>query len=363
LEVTGGREYYDATLSRHAERGLTIDSNIQGVRKELPDYERARAPTNSELKERDLTNFNDRRQPDHADGKFGGPESQSSTLSEPLARPKLKLLPKTKPVESLEPPVVDHAQAYQQATESGRAEHFNDLYGNLSPAKPGTSSTENEKQAVGRPKLNLKPRSQPLELEGNVERDRNTVFGGARPRELVLKERGIDDVGITHDLVQHSEKAEHHSPRTERVPGHANASRHSEKTENHHLDQRIGKKTERRDHRVDVDKVDMQKRNWRNENRRIHRETDRQQHQQPDRPPSPETWRKPTEQPKPTSADGASLRHGKAASAVELAQAFSRSVSDPNTDRFSGQKGIPGGGQLPFSRLMGTTSRPQINGY
>lgn len=107
----------------------------------------------------------------------------------------------------------------------------------------------------------------------------------------------------------------------------------------------------------------MQKRNWRNENRRTHRETEKQQHQQPDRPPSPETWRKPIEQPKPSSTDGASLRHGKAASAVELAQAFSRSVSDPNTERFSGQKGIPGGGQLPFSRLMGTTSRPQINGY
>lgn len=112
LEVTGGREYYDATLSRHAERGLTIDGSAQVVRKELPDYERAKAPTNSELKERDLTNFSDRRQPDHADGKFGGPESQSSTLSEPSARPKLKLLPRTRPVESLEPPVVDHAQVF-----------------------------------------------------------------------------------------------------------------------------------------------------------------------------------------------------------------------------------------------------------
>lgn len=148
----------------------------------------------------------------------------------------------------------------------------------------------------------------------------------------------------------------------ERVPAHANATRHSERIENHHVDQRVGKKAERRDQRSDVDRVDMQKRNWRNENRRIHRDTERQ-HQQPDRPPSPETWRKPIEQPKPSSADGASPRHGKATSAVELAQAFSRSVSDPNTDRFSGQKGIPGRGQLPFSRLMDTTSRPQINGY
>ncbi|XP_024930769.3 uncharacterized protein LOC107421413 [Ziziphus jujuba] len=358
VDVTGG-DYYDANLAGHAERGLTIDGSVQGVRKELPDYERARAPLNSDVKERNITSYNDRRQPDHVDGKFSGPEHQSSTLSDSTMRPKLRLLPRTKPVEGLESPVADHTQAYQQATESGRAENFNDSYRNISPATPGTTGAESEKLAVERPKLNLKPRSQPLEhLEGNVERDRNALFGGARPRELVLKERGADD---PHDSVQHSEKVEHHVPRMERVPAHANASRYSERTENYHVDQRIGKKVERRDNRADVDRVDMQKRNWRNENRRIHRDTERQL-QQPDRPPSPETWRKPIEMPKPSSTDGAGLRHGKAASAVELAQAFSRSVSDPNTDRFSGQKGIPGRGQLPFSRLMGT-SRPQINGY
>lgn len=111
LDVTdGGREYYDATLSKHAERGLTIDGSVQSVRKELPDYERARSPATSEVKERNFTNYNDRRQLDHADGKFGGPESQSSTHSEPSVRPKLKLLPRTKRVENLEPPVGDHTQ-------------------------------------------------------------------------------------------------------------------------------------------------------------------------------------------------------------------------------------------------------------
>ena len=44
-----------------------------------------------------------------------------------------------------------------------------------------------------RPKLNLRPRLQPIEqLEGNIEKERNALFG-ARPRELVLRERAIDD--------------------------------------------------------------------------------------------------------------------------------------------------------------------------
>jgi len=72
------------------------------------------------------------------------------------------------------------------------------------------------------------------------------------------------------------------------------------------------------------------------------------------------------QQPK-TSPGATGIRYGRAASAVELAQAFSRSVSDPKVnDRFSGQRGLNTGTsrtQVPFSRLVGPTSRPQINGY
>lgn len=143
---------------------------------------------------------------------------------------------------------------------------------------------------------------------------------------------------------------------------HANPTRHNEKPENHPFDQRTGKKFDRRDNRVDVERVDVQKRNWRNDGKRNNREPERQQ-QQSERPPSPETWRKP-EQPKLSSPGAVGVHHGKAASALELAQAFSRSVSDPKlADRFSGQRGIPGRAQMPFSRLMGPTPRPQINGY
>ena len=151
---------------------------------------------------------------------------------------------------------------------------------------------------------------------------------------------------------------------------HANASRYSERSENPIFDQRTGKKGERRerdhdrrDPRVDIERGDTQRRNWHSENRRSNRETEKQQ-QQPERAPSPETWRKSIEHPKPTSADSVGMRFGKAASAIELAQAFSRSsVSETTTDRHSGQRNLPGSTQMPFSRLMSPTQRPQINGY
>lgn len=135
--------------------------------------------------------------------------------------------------------------------------------------------------------------------------------------------------------------------------------RYNGKAENAPPDHRIAKNIDRRDHRGDVEKSDLQRKNWRSENRRSSR--DLEKHQPPAvRAPSPETWRKPVEQP--SSPTG--IRYRKAASAVELAQAFSKSVSDPKTaDRLSGQRGLPGRGQIPFSRLTVPQSRPQINGY
>ncbi|PON64825.1 eukaryotic translation initiation factor-like protein [Trema orientale] len=363
VDAIGGIESYDASLARHAERGLNIDDNVQGGRKEIPDYERARTPTNPELKDRD------RGQPDHTIGRLSGTELQNPTHLEPAERPKLKLLPRTKPLETLEPHVVDHIQGYQQVTESVHTDNFKEVPEDLNPSKSALASTEIERQAIERPKLNLKPRSQPVEqIERNTEKGRNLLFGGARPRELVLKERGIDDVASQHELVQQPERVEVHVPRSERISGHANSLRYTERTENPAFDQRTGKKGERkeRDHRVDVERGDTQRRNWRSDNRRNNRETEKQQQQQQqlDRAPSPETWRKPIEPPKPSSGDSAGMRYGKAASAIELAQAFSRSsVSDPPGDRHSGQRSLPGRTQMPFSRLMSPTQRPQINGY
>ena len=128
--------------------------------------------------------------------------------------------------------------------------------------------------------------------------------------------------------------------------------RYNGKPGNLPLDHRLVKSVDR-DNQRDAEKSDVQRKNWRNENRKSSRDLEKQQL---DRPLSPETWRKPVEQP--TSPVG--LRYGKAASAVELAQAFSKSVSDPKTaDRLAR-------GQIPFSRLTGPQSRqlrPHSNGY
>ncbi|OMO61490.1 hypothetical protein CCACVL1_23480 [Corchorus capsularis] len=306
MNAVGGREYASATLARHVESGLNIEDG-QGGRKEFPDYERNR--TNSlEVKERKSTIHVEGIQPTRSDGKFGGSELPASP-SEASERPKLKLLPRSKPLDNPESPVIDPKKGHQQPSESvlSHAEMVND-------SKPGLAGNESVNQTVERPKLNLKPRSQPTEqLEVNIEKERNALFGGARPRELVLKERGADD--RNHEPVQNLDRVKHNVQRTEKVAEQAAPSRHGERVENHPVDQRAGRKFER-NYRVDNERGDMQRRNW--------------------------------------------------PSAVELAQAFSKSVSDQkNDDRYAGQRGLPGNGrtQMTFSRLMDPTPRPQINGY
>lgn len=131
------------------------------------------------------------------------------------------------------------------------------------------------------------------------------------------------------------------------------------------MDQRNARKFERKDQQAE-DKSDPQRRNWRNENWKSTRDnSDRQQthhHHQQERRPSPEIWRKPAEELKPPSPEPG-LRFGKAASAAELAQAFSRSHSSPSAP--SQLRVIPGQSQaqVPFSRLTGQAPRTQINGY
>ncbi|KAL5774677.1 hypothetical protein ACOSP7_012234 [Xanthoceras sorbifolium] len=366
--VVGGRESSDANLVRRMERGLNIENQVQGGRKEELDYERTGATTYLEVKERKPTYYTDGVQPTRTNGKSGGSESQSPVYSQISERPKVNLNPRAKQVESLEMHVTNPKQGYRQLSESahGHVEGIGGMHRNVNPTKSDLAGADEGNHAVERPKLTLKPRSQPSEqLEGNSERGRNSLFGGARPRELVLKERGIDDVAINnHEMGQNSDRIKHNSPKTERAPVHATLTRQSGRTENLPPDQRMVKKFERKDNRVDIERVDTQRRNWRNENRRNSRGTEKEQQQQQERQPSPETWRKPVEQAKPAAADAAGVRYGKVASAVELAQAFSRSFSDPKTDvRHSGQRGPSSRTQVPFSRLMGSTTRPQINGY
>lgn len=368
-DVVGGPEYSDQVLAVHAERNLVLTDGVHGFNKELPARERARSPLFMEANERKTSSNVTGLQRPHNVVSFGGYEMQSPASSEPSERPKLKLLPRSKPLENLEQSI-DYKQVNQQPSNPVRVEKLADAYPTIDPTKTGFVEHERSNQVTERPKLNLKPRSQLLEQsEGNTENKRKPLFGGARPREMVLQNRGIDDVMHNHDLQQPHPRGKQHAGKAEAV---MHATRHNEKTESIPIDHRMAKNADRRDHRIDVEKGDGQRRNWRGENWRNNKETERhhhhhhqpQQHVQ-ERPPSPETWRKPVEPPRPASADAPGARYGKATSAVELAAAFSKSVSDPatTTDRFSGQKSLPNRGQIPFSRLTGPQQRPQINGY
>ncbi|KAA8519942.1 hypothetical protein F0562_014148 [Nyssa sinensis] len=203
MDVAGGMEYHDAALARHAEKSLAVDDGVRGGGRELLIHERARSHFYPETKERKPPIYADEAQMDLNDRKVGGLKFQSPVPPEPSERPKLKLHPKSKLLESMEPPS-DYNQGYQQPGDSGYVENASESHGNANPTIPVLAGSESGNQAVERPKLNLKPRSQPLErLEGNIERERKMLFGGARPRELVLKERGIDDVAVNnHDLGQ-----------------------------------------------------------------------------------------------------------------------------------------------------------------
>lgn len=368
-DVVGGPEYSDQVLAVHAERNLVLTDGVHGFNKELPARERARSPLFMEANERKTSSNVTGLQRPHNVVSFDGYEMQSPASSEPSERPKLKLLPRSKPLENLEQSI-DYKQVNQQPSNPVRVEKLADAYPTIDPTKTGFVEHERSNQVTERPKLNLKPRSQLLEQsEGNTENKRKPLFGGARPREMVLQNRGIDDVMHNHDLQQPHPRGKQHAGKAEAV---MHATRHNEKTESIPIDHRMAKNADRRDHRIDVEKGDGQRRNWRSENWRNNKETERhhhhhhqqQQHVQ-ERPPSPETWRKPVEPPRPASADAPGARYGKATSAVELAAAFSKSVSDPatTTDRFSGQKSLPNRGQIPFSRLTGPQQRPQINGY
>ncbi|XP_038894397.1 uncharacterized protein LOC120083004 isoform X2 [Benincasa hispida] len=347
------REHRDASLARHAEKELSVDDGTEGHRQDL-EHDRVIVPKYHPVKERSAKM--DAAVVQHSDPNQMA-SGRGSDLHHPVSslvseRPKLKLLPRTKPLASSEPNTVDHTQMIPDAVSADN--------GNSNYVKPSSVGSESGKDGIERPRLNLKPRSQPIEQpEGNAGRERIALFGGARPREQVLKERGLDNTTVNNnDLVQHSERIDENFSRTERVQGPAVPVHQTGKVENPPFDRRMGKEGERKDNRADPE---MQRRNFR-DNRRKNRETEKQQ--QLERPPSPETWRKPAEQPKPASPNAGGMRYGKVASALELAQAFSRSVSDSNVpDRVPSQRNLPGRSQMPFSRLMGPSPRPQINGY
>ncbi|XP_074270097.1 uncharacterized protein LOC141593047 [Silene latifolia] len=374
------REFIDTTLVRHVERGLAIDDGVRGNFKEVPGVERVQSPRVFDGREKSSVLFTNNGQPTYPEGKYVNSEPLVHQEEKTPEKPKLKLLPRKKPLGVPEPSIVDYKQEPQQWINSIPSEMGSKGHGNVrhvkpglasnevSHAKTGLSSSEAANQVVERPKLNLKPRSQPLDQsEVNNETKRVPLFGGARPRETVLKERGVDDVVSSNEETQPTQgpnRMRKDIPRTEVAPAHTSIQRHAERVPNHTINHRsgTGRGHDKKEQQTDVQKADTQRNNWRNENWRSARDNEKQPPKQ-ERPTSPETWRKPIEQSKPADAHN-SLRFGKAVSAVELAQAFSNPVSDPKSlDRFSGQRGLPGRTQIPFSRLTGPPTRPQLNGY
>ncbi|XP_042027627.1 uncharacterized protein LOC121774833 [Salvia splendens] len=340
LDVVPGSDYQDVGLVVHAERSLTF----HGGGREVPQaYDREKSAVRVDSYEKST--------PATANG---FQSIQSTFSSESSERPKLKLLPRSKPLENIESPI-DQKQRYEQTSDNLHMEDNHEVKNSI----VGDRAPE-------RPKLNLKPRSQSHEqLEGNKEVKRGTVFGEARPRELVLKARGVED-DLNNYEGQPGLRVKEVSPKGDAFT-HGSSARYSEKSEVIPTNQRMAKYTNRRENPLDVESSDSQRRNKQSEIWRNNKDAEKHRNQQPkhpqDRAPSPETWRKPIEDGKPAPTD-APIRYGKAASAVELAQAFSKSVSDPTApDRASGPRGIPGRNQIPFSRLAGPTPRPQINGY
>lgn len=128
-----------------------------------------------------------------------------------------------------------------------------------------------------------------------------------------------------------------------------------ERAERLSIGQRTAKDSESKGYDPDNERIDMQSPSWRNDNRKNSRDSDKPLEQ-----PRADTdnWRRPVIENQKPEVPGP--RFGKGASALELAQAFSRSISDDK---------IPGQNQLPFSRLTGTkepysgTTHRQINGY
>ncbi|KAG5622780.1 hypothetical protein H5410_007998 [Solanum commersonii] len=201
-DVVGGPEYSDQVLVVHAERNLVLTDGVNGFNKELPARERARSPLFMEANERKTSSNVTGLQRPHNVVSSGGYEMQSPASSEPSERPKLKLLPRSKPLENLEQSI-DYKQVNQQPSNPVRVEKLADAYPTIDPTKTGFVEHERSNQVTERPKLNLKPRSQLLEQsEGNTENKRKPLFGGARPREMVLQNRWIDDVMHNHDPQQ-----------------------------------------------------------------------------------------------------------------------------------------------------------------
>ncbi|KAK8953175.1 hypothetical protein KSP40_PGU012533 [Platanthera guangdongensis] len=360
-EGSAGRTFSYSGMKERRFGGLPSDGRHQ---------ERVISPLYPEIKETNVLGFqSNSSRPISCEGSSALSPYQQS-LDDASERPKLKLLPRTKPLEPSDAKILDGKQGYLYSTSLKHTEEAQEMHGALGKVKLGAVGVDAMNRPVERPKLNLKPRSQPIEQQDEIfERERKTVFGGARPRELVLKERDIDAADNPEITAQvHRAKSDvlKIEPKLEqRAVSSFNRATH-EAAESSPAERRNSRDPERRDNLINQETLDA-KYSWRNGSRRNPKEMEKKP-VEAERPPEPETWRKPVEPPKPDTPPGS--RVARASSALELAQAFSRSMSDSRVDNhYTKQSVLPGRTQMPFSRLTGSreissgSTHRHINGY
>lgn len=108
MDVGNRREHYDASLTRHAERGLIIEDGYRVSARDSIFYGSARSNMHREAKDRNPQSYNDGVHYSPTNGKLSRSEFQPSMPSDPADRPKLKLLPPSKRLEGSEQPIIDY---------------------------------------------------------------------------------------------------------------------------------------------------------------------------------------------------------------------------------------------------------------
>ncbi|CAA7409052.1 unnamed protein product [Spirodela intermedia] len=325
-------------------------------------YDRVRSPVYSEPKEKSgAVGFSfDGPRPLSAEGRFIGQQLQRKEIAEVSERMKLTSLPPTpKPLEPVDTRASGHKQAYQAPIVNlVPAENVTEALGDSNPSKPSSGVGDGGNLPVERPKLNLLPRSQQVQQSSEyVEKKREKVFGGARPREVVLKERGVDDAALS--LVDPPSPL----PNNNRSPHPSCLCRVKAEVKVEHPSP-----TGRQQPAAEAERGESQWSSRWSDGRRSLREGEKAAESRAET----ESWRRREEPPPPKPAEQAALRFGKAASAVELAQAFSRSVSDAKPA--AAAAAAARAQAAPFSRLTEAAAaappeiysggaRRHINGY
>ncbi|KAJ6734361.1 hypothetical protein OIU79_001594, partial [Salix purpurea] len=154
VDVGRERGDYDTAMGSQAESGWVTGDRNQGGGKTLRNYGRDQSRMHSE---------------EVPTGGAVGSQTRPVMPPEVSDRPKLNLLSKTKPLVR---PENDYRQGHRQPIVYGKIEVAHELYGNENSSKPGLvnakSGSQSAERPVERPKLNLKPRTQPLEKSDGI---------------------------------------------------------------------------------------------------------------------------------------------------------------------------------------------------